>query len=97
MTRIWTQHILVNLGARWNEEGQGKEEVFKVTPEFLACLTGEVSVPFSNWGALERGCVCEAAPKSSAEIHQNGYREENDCMLRCGVQSEKLQRLVRSS
>ena len=43
---VWTKHILVSLGAGWIEEGEGEEEVFQKSPEFLACLTGGVAVLF---------------------------------------------------
>lgn len=60
MLSWWTgfgydQHILVSLGAGWNEEGQGEKEVFRMTPEFLACLTGEVAVPLSEGGSPRKG------------------------------------------
>lgn len=51
----YSQHILVSLGAGWNEEGQGEREVFRMTPEFLAYLTGEVVELFSELGGPRNG------------------------------------------
>lgn len=35
--------------------GQGEEEVFRMTPVFLTCLTGEVAVLFSELGSPRKG------------------------------------------
>lgn len=48
------QPILVSLGAGWNEEGQREEEVFRMIPEFLSCLIGEVALPFSELGSTKK-------------------------------------------
>lgn len=42
-----------------------KRAAFRMTPELLVCLTGEVAMPFSELRSTERGQVYKVDPKSS--------------------------------
>lgn len=67
--RIWRQSTYpVSLGAGWNEDG-----LFKMTPTFLACPTGDGSAVLRS-GRPRKDWVCRADPVCGGRQlrHPNG-------------------------